>query len=79
MAGSQLGVPCPANTIRSSLAPALNTVRAALFERERLLFEKLRFMSEASYRDRVNLELELCATRRKLERLALQTQGRDAL
>ena len=73
MASSQLGAPRPENTIRSSLAPPSNTVRAALFERERLLTEKLRFMSEASYRHRLKIELELGDTRRKLERLASQT------
>jgi hypothetical protein len=78
MAGPQLGAPCQVNTIRGSLAPALSTVRAALFERERSLFEKLRFMSEASYRDRVNVESELSDIRRKLERLAVQTRRNGA-
>jgi hypothetical protein len=41
-----------------------------LFERERLLTEKLRFMSD---RHRLKVELELVDTRRKLERLASQT------
>src|SRR5262245_21989347 len=78
MANPQTGVLCPPNTIRSSLSPALNTVRAALFERERLLFEKLRFMSEASPRDRIKLELELSDLRRKLNRLAFQTDRNGA-
>jgi hypothetical protein len=78
MASSQLGALRPRNTIRSSLAPPSNTVRAALFERERLLTEKLRFMGEASYRHRLKIELELGDTRRKLERLASQTGGIDA-
>ena len=78
MASSQLGAPRPENTKRSSLAPPSNTVRAALFERERLLTEKLRFMSEASNRHRLKVELELGDTRRKLERLASQTGRIDA-
>jgi hypothetical protein len=78
MASPQLGAPCPENTIRSSLAPATNTVRAALFERERLLIEKLRFMSEAAYRHRLKIELELGDIRRRLERLASQTGCKSA-
>ena len=78
--GKQLAArgPRPENTIRSSLTPPSNTVRAALFERERLLTEKLRFMSEGSYRHRLKVELELGDTRRKLERLASQTERRGA-
>jgi hypothetical protein len=78
MASSQLGAPRPENTKRSSLAPPSNTVRAALFERERLLTEKLRFMSDSSYRHRLKIELELGDIRRKLERLASQTGRIDA-
>ena len=78
MASSRLGAPRPENTKRSSLAPSSNTVRAALFERERLLTEKLRFMGEPSYRHRLKIELELVDTRRKLERLASQTGRIDA-
>jgi hypothetical protein len=76
MASPQMGAPRPENTIRSSLAPSWNTVRAALFERERLLIERLQFISEASYRHRLKIESELGDIRRKLERLASQT-GRN--
>jgi hypothetical protein len=78
MASSKLGAPCPENTIRSSLAPPSNTARAALVERERLLIEKMRFMSEASYRHRLKIELELGDVRRRLERLASQTERNGA-
>ena len=78
MASSHLGAPCPANTIRSSLAPSLNTVRAALLERERLLSEKIRFLSETPSRNRLKVELELVDVRRKLERLASQAERNGA-
>jgi hypothetical protein len=78
MASSQPGAPRPENTIRSSLAPPSNTVRAALVERERLLIEKMRFMSEASSRHRLKIELELGDVRRRLERLASQTAPNGA-
>jgi hypothetical protein len=53
-------------------------VRAALFERERLLIESLRFFSEASYRRRLKIESELGDIRRKLQRLASQAQRNGA-
>jgi hypothetical protein len=53
-------------------------VRAALLERERLLIERLRFISEASYRHRLKLELELGDIRGRLERLAFRTQRNGA-
>jgi hypothetical protein len=75
VASSQLGAaPSPENRIRNSLAPASNTVRAALLARERLLIEKMRFMGEAWYRHRLKIELELGDVRRRLERLAPQTK-----
>ena len=74
MASSQLGTPSPETTIRSSLAPPSNTVRAALLARERLLIEKIRFMGEAWHRHRLTIELELGDVRRKLERLASPTR-----
>jgi len=77
MASSPLGTPYPENTTRSSFAPASNTVRAALLEQERLLFEKIRFIGEASNRERLKVELELGDVRRKLKRLPPQT-GRNA-
>ena len=77
MASSPLGTSAPENTTRSSFVPGSSTVRAALLEQERLLFEKIRFMGEASNRQRLKVELELGDVRRKLQRLAPQT-GRNA-
>jgi hypothetical protein len=67
-------MPYSPNALSGSAAPALNTVRAALLERERLLVEKLRIMREASYRHRLKIESELGDLRRKLNRLTSQTQ-----
>jgi hypothetical protein len=53
-------------------------VRAALFERERLLIESLRFISEASHRRRLKIESELGDIRRKLQHLASQAQRNGA-
>jgi hypothetical protein len=75
---SQLGAPAPENTRGSSLAPASNTVRAALLARERLLIEQVRFVGEAWHRHRLKIELELSDVRRKLERLAAPTQRNGA-
>jgi hypothetical protein len=49
-----------------------------LFERERLLIESLRFISEASHRHRLKIESELGDIRRKLQRLASQAQRNGA-
>ena len=78
MASSPLGTPYPENPIRSSFAPASNTVRAALVERERLLIESLRLIGEAPYRHRLKIESELGDIRRRLQRLASQAQRNGA-
>src|SRR5262245_60341611 len=75
MASSPLGTPYPENRILSSVAPSSSTVRAALLERERLLIE---ILSEASYRHRLKIELELGDIRRKLARLTSRTERNGA-
>jgi hypothetical protein len=45
-----------------------------LHEREELLTQQLLFVSEASYRRREQIELELCDIRRELERLGFQSR-----
>jgi hypothetical protein len=58
------------NTPRRAFAPPSDAVRAAaLLDREELLIENVRCVSEASYRQREEIELELGDIRRELERL----------
>jgi hypothetical protein len=48
---------------------------AVLHEREDLLIDQLRFVSDTSYRRREQIELELCDIRRELERLGFQSRA----
>jgi hypothetical protein len=58
------------NTIRRSFVPPSEAIRAAaLIEREEMLVEEIRFVGEASYRRRQEIELELSDIRRGLELL----------
>ena len=63
------------NTMRGSFAPPSDAMRAAaLIEREEMLVEEIRFVSEASYRRREALELALSDIRRGLEVLGFRRQ-----
>jgi hypothetical protein len=58
------------------LRPHSDAVRAAaLLDRQELLIEQVRFMSEASYRRRQEIDLELCDIRRELGRLGFQSRA----
>lgn len=59
--------------MRASFAPPSDAMRAAaLVEREEMLTEEIRFLCEASYRRRQEIELELCDIRRNLELLGFR-------
>ena len=65
------------NTIRRSFVPPLDAMRAAaLIEREEMLIDEIRFVSEASYRRRQEIEVELSGIRRELERLGFRARTR---
>jgi hypothetical protein len=65
------------NTIHRSFVPPLDAMRAAaLIEREEMLIDEIRFVSEASYRRRQEIEVELSDIRRELERLGLRARTR---
>ena len=54
---------------RSFVRPSDATRAAALIEREEMLVDEIRFVDEASYRRRQEIELELSDIRRDLELL----------
>jgi hypothetical protein len=76
MASTQPDVRRFRSTPRRAFAPPSDAVRAAaLLDREELLIEQVRCVSEASYRRREEIELELCDIRRELERLGFQSRA----
>ena len=61
------------NTIRRSSVPPSDATRAAaLIEREEMLVDEIRFVGEASYRRREEIELDLSDVRRALELLGFR-------
>jgi hypothetical protein len=63
-------------TRRLSVPPSAAIRAATLIEREELLIEQVRFVSETSYRRRQEIELELSDIRRSLERLGFPRTAR---
>jgi hypothetical protein len=64
------------NTIRRSSVPPSDATRAAaLIEREEMLADEIRFVGEASYRRRQEIELELSDIRRGLELMGFRRKA----
>jgi hypothetical protein len=61
------------SAIRRAAPPPSDAFRvAALIDREGILIDESRFLGEASYRRRQDIEVELCDLRRELERLGFR-------